>query len=144
MGQKKNASMKEWISCTFWCVCWSVGCCTSQSITISIPGTWRYDINYVYFDKRKSSQLHYSINSTAGVIESTEWWHSTRMTCPAAASYRSIESTDGISTKRYVWQSQVGTATMCSIDYIHYLQQQSINLKCPTTLTALYQVPRNC
>ena len=31
MGQKKkNASMNEWISCTFWCVYWSVGCGTSQ------------------------------------------------------------------------------------------------------------------
>ena len=40
--RKKRQAWMNVISCTFWRVYWSVVCCTSRSITISIPGTWRY------------------------------------------------------------------------------------------------------
>ena len=85
-GTEKNASMNECISCDLWCMYWSVRCCTSQSIAISIRGTWRYKIC-----KKK---LTTPLQCTARIIESTELWHSTRTTCPAAASSRIIESTE--------------------------------------------------
>ena len=74
------------------CVYSSVGFCNSRSITISIPGTWRYT-KCLFWPKKNSQLLHYSSRS-AQIIERSEWWHSIRTTCPAAASYPIIEITE--------------------------------------------------
>ena len=143
MGQK-TASINECISCTFSvCIDWSGAVLANPYVAISIPGTWRFKICLFWHKKPHNSTTY---NSTPRIIESTEWWHSARTTYPTAASYRIIDCTEWRQFNKTLRLSLVGTTTtIYRMDYIHFsLQQQSINLKCPTTLTTIIrQVPRN-
>ena len=125
------------------CVYWWVGCCTSQSIAIAIPQV-PGGFKIVYFDNKKTHNST-TYSSTARIIGRTEWWNSTRTTCPA--SYRITERTEWRHFNKAWRVSVTGGGDyyyyyMYRIDYINYLSTTSINLKCPTTLTTiLYHVP---
>ena len=104
------------------CAYWSVGCCTSQSTAIAISGTWRF--KNCFFGQRKTHNFT-TYSNTVRIIESTEWWHSTRTTCPAAASYRITESTEWRHFNKTWRVSVTGGGDyyyyMYSIDCINYL-----------------------
>ena len=107
----------------FYCVYWSVGCCISQSIPMPISSTWRFKNDCI--DKANPhDSTTYSITPRA--TGRTEGWHSTRTTCPAAASYRIIESTEWRLFNQTLRVSITGGDyyyywRMYSIDYIHFL-----------------------
>ena len=150
MGQKKHPRMNECIACTL-----SINRLGAVPLSIhsniNTTGTWRFKNCFFWTTKKLITPLRTAVVvHTARIIGSTEWWHQTRMTFPAAASYRITENTDGISAgRRDVCQPMVvgtTTTTICN-EYTTStisLQQQSFNLKCPTTLTTIiHQVSRN-
>ena len=63
-------------------------CIDRLDVVPANPSQYQYHlpggIAFFFFDQQKGLE---STTSTAGIIESTESCHSTRTTCPAAASY---------------------------------------------------------
>ena len=107
-GTEKNASINEWNSCTF-SVYWSIGCCISQSIAMSIPGTWRFE-KYLFRRKKPHNSLRTAVHPESLKALSDDIQQERRV-----RQHHHIESSkslnDGISTRRYVCQSLVGTTT---------------------------------
>ena len=98
--EKKNASsMHECISCTIWCVFWSVGCCHPKinpkiiiihnDINIS---TWTYNKCLFGPKKNLTTPVQYNSSKPESLKAAQNKYYSTRRTCPAAASYRIVES----------------------------------------------------
>ena len=113
----------------------SVRVCTYRLGAVP-ANSWQYQhqvpggLNYIYFDQQKlTTPLRTivqpeSLNALNDDIQQERRvWQQHRT--------ESLETRNGgISTRRYVCQSLVGS-TMYSIDYTHYLSTPS--LKCPTT-----------
>ena len=93
-GTEKTRKHEFMYFLDFWCACVLIGWVLYHSIhsNSNIPqatGGWKI----VYFDNRKNHNST-TYSSTARIIGSTELWHLTTTTCPAAAPYRITESTE--------------------------------------------------
>ena len=131
----------------FWCVYWSVGCCISQSIAISVPGTWRFK-TCIFWPPKKASQFYY-----VQYYSPDHWKHwmnddiqqklRVRQQC-RTESLKALNN--GISTRRDVCQPLVvtTTTTMYSIDFIHYLCPISQPEIPDHVNNNIHQVPRTC
>ena len=136
MGQKKNARNNERISCTFWWVYVLIGWVLCQRIIHTNINTRHLEVCKIclFCPPERNSQFHYHSSKPESLKAAlNERWHSTRTSCPAAASYRIIERNEWrhfIKTVRVPVPGGDCTATMYSIYYIHTiaLQQQSITM----------------
>ena len=127
----------------FWCVYWLVGCCISQSMAISIPGTWRLKKCIFWPPQSLTAPLRAAVHPES-LKALNEWWHSTRTTCPAAASHRIISKhwmtafQQDVTSISHWWGLPL--QYMYGIDYIHYLSTTNHRpeTRYPTTLITIY------
>ena len=113
-------------------VYWAVGCCTNQSIAMSLPCTWRFKECLLWPKPKLTTPLHTVVQPK--LLEALdEDIQQERRVRQQHRTESSKAQDDGISTRRYVRQSLVGS-TMYIMDYPHYLPT-SLTLKYPTAVT---------
>ena len=143
---ERNARTNEWISCTF------TVCIDRLGAVLANPYRCQYQVpgglKMIVLTKQILTTPLRTVLHPEPLEELKDDIQQEQRVQPQHPTESLKALNDGFSTRRYVCRSLVGTTTTTGVCIASttstFSLQQSINLKCPTTLTTIiYQVPRN-